>query len=674
MSYSRSNLASKIQSCPVPEIELTSHAINWWSKGIEYHQAGDLVQAEACYRRVTRHMPEYVFSLNNLGLLCNTLKRFNDAEQLCRKAIKLQPNYIAAYINLSNTLMSLGNLLEAEKLTRQALSMQPDSIEALCTLGNILTASGRMREAETFLRQALTLKPDSLEIRISLGNVLTQTARFDEAEMTYQSVLRSHPDYVDALNNLGNVLISLNKLHEAKAVLLQAISCQPSNIHALLNLGMVFSSLGQHNAAEARYREALKYKPDFLEAISNLLFMHHYLGENLAIAMQDALQYGSLVQAKAKPFSHTPPATNLSRRLRVGLVSGDLLNHPVGYFLDGVIPFLNTDEVELFVYSAFFREDDLTQRLKEAIPNWRTVVELTDEKLAQLIYSDSIDILIDLSGHTARTRLPMFAWKPAPIQVTWLGYFATTGLTAMDYILGDSINLPKEEANHFIETPWQLPDCYLSFTPPDLPIEVNHLPALTSDMITFGCCNTLKKMTPIVVECWAKILHGVPNSRLFLKCSALADPDMCQTVLEQFAQQHIAPQQLILEGPSSRDNYFAAYHKIDIALDPFPYPGVTTTVEGLWMGVPIITLKGNSFLSHQGESILTNAALTDWIANDIEEYIAKAIQFANNRHGLAILRANLRQQVLHSTLFDTQRFANNLIQAWKDMWRNWCNE
>jgi predicted O-linked N-acetylglucosamine transferase (SPINDLY family) len=285
-----------------------------------------------------------------------------------------------------------------------------------------------------------------------------------------------------------------------------------------------------------------------------------------------------------------------------------------------------------------------------------------------------IDILIDLSGHTGDNRLPMFAWKPAPVQVTWLGYFATTGVAAIDYLIADPWTLPKSEESSFSETIWRVPETRLCFTPPAILLNVTPPPMLVNGHITFGCFNNLTKMNEQVVALWARILAAVPNSRLYLKARALGEVAVQQSVMKRFAEHGIDPQRLTLETYVPRANYLEAYNQIDIALDPFPYTGGTTTVEALWMGVPVLTLAGKQFLARQGVGLLMNAGLPEWVASDQDDYLSRAIAHASDMQRLASLRAGLRQQVLASPIFDASRFARYFEAALRGMWEKWCHD
>jgi len=299
---------------------------------------------------------------------------------------------------------------------------------------------------------------------------------------------------------------------------------------------------------------------------------------------------------------------------------------------------------------------------------WKPIYGKTDEAAANMIYADGVHILLDLSGHTANNRLPMFGYKPSPVQVSWLGYFATTGLNEMDYLIGDPHVTPPGDDDQFTEKVWRLPETRWCFTPPDVDIEVSEPPAVNHGYVTFGCFNNAEKVNDEVVALWAKVLEAIPNSCLLLKAKQFHDQMVRESIIQQFAALGINSKRISLEEFEDRQKYFAAYSKIDIALDLFPFTGGTTSVESLWMGVPLVTLAGDSLISRQGVGVLMNAGLSDWVAADEEEYVAKAVLFASDLDKLASLRAGLRSQVLASPLFDAPRFARNIENALWAMW------
>jgi predicted O-linked N-acetylglucosamine transferase (SPINDLY family) len=451
----------------------------------------------------------------------------------------------------------------------------------------------------------------------------------------------------------------------------RALEIKPDYAEALNNLGVVMQDIGQLDDAVKSYRQVLAVKPDHLDALHNLLFTFNYTANiTPSYYLAQARQYGRIVAGKVGARFASWQCAAQPERLRVGLVSGDLFTHSVGHFLEGLLAQIDLTRIELIAYPTHRRQDELTARIRPYFSEWKPLIGLNDEGAARLIHADGVHVLIDLSGHTAHNRLPVFAWKPAPIQVTWLGLPATTGVAEIDYVLGDPHAISSEFENHFSETVWRMPESYLCLTIPTSPVNVAPLPAFAAGYVTFASFNNLTKMNDAVVAAWARILKLVPNSRLLLKTKQLSDPTVCEKTRLRFASCDIAPGQLALSGMlASRDDHLAAYNKVDIALDTFPYPGVTTSVEALWMGVPVLNMQGDRFLSCTAGSIAHNAGLSDWIAADADDYVAKAAAFASDLERLAALRSGLRRQVLASPLFDAPRFARNFENALWEMWQ-----
>jgi protein O-GlcNAc transferase len=490
----------------------------------------------------------------------------------------------------------------------------------------------------------LALEPDSFEIHGNFGNLLKDMRRLDEAVLSYQRVLELQPNDAKAHNNLG----------------------------------AAFIALGRFSDAVDNFRRALAIDPDLDTAQSNLLFAGNFLGDQpVSWSLAEAKQFGARAMRNARAFSEWKNTPNPDRSLRVGFVSGDFREHSVGHFLEGVLAALVSNapgRLELFAYPTFNSNDEVALRLKSHFKGWVSAMGLSDQDLAQRIRDDEIDILIDLSGHTAHNRLPMFAWNPAPVQVTWLGYLATTGVTAIDYVLADAWTLPEYEEANFTEEVWRLPQSYLCFTPPQGKVQVGRLPALHNGFITFGSFNNLAKINDAVVALWSKVLLAVPGSRLYLKSPQLIDEEIQRRTMKRFKLHGIDEGRLTLEGLVPRADYLLPFHRVDIALDPFPYPGITTSVENLWMGVPVLTLAGNSFLSRQGVGLMMNAGLPDWIGADPGDYVARAVAHASDVQGLAELRARLRHKVFNSPIFDAPRFSQHFEAALRSMWHIWCGE
>ena len=571
-----------------------------------------------------------------------------------------------------------GHAAEALVYMQKAVALLPEDAEAHSNLGNVLHELGRFYDAVDAHRRALEIRPDLAEAYNNLGSAMRELGQLDDAVASCRRALELKPDFAIAYSNLGNALQGLGRFNDAVACYRRALELKPDFAKAYSNLGAVLQDLGRLDEAVASYRRALEIKPDYADAHSNLLFTCNYQSEQSAASLlAEVIRYGNLTARKARPYPYWHNVADAGRCLRLGVVSADMRNHPVGYFIESILTALSSQasgRLELVAYSNHFLSDAVTERIKAQCQEWHSAVGLSDERLAQQIRDDGIDILIDLSGHTAHNRLPMFAWKPAPVQVSWLGYFSTTGVQGMDYLIADPWTVPEAEESHFTEKICRLPETYLCFTPPDIDVQVGPLPALDNGRITFGCFNNLTKMNDSVVALWAKVLSAVPGSRLLLKAKQLGEASVCQSVISRFAAHGIDGERLMLEGGAPRAELLRAYQRVDIALDPFPYPGGTTSIEGLWMGVPVLTLAGDRFLSHIGESILHNAGLPEYIATDQDNYVARAVLHAGDLPRLEILRRGLRQQVLDSPLFDAPRFAHHFEAALRGMWVQWCNQ
>ncbi|HSY29957.1 MAG TPA: tetratricopeptide repeat protein, partial [Burkholderiaceae bacterium] len=554
----------------------------------------------------------------------------------------------------------------------------PDFAEGHGILGDILQGMGKPVEAVASYRRALQIKPDFVEAHCNLAFALHDLRKLEEAASSYRQALKIAPDNAEAHCHLGNVLKDLKQFDDAIISARRALKIKPDFAEGHSNLGEVLLAQGRPDEAAACYRRALEIDPDFGAARSAFLFMLNFLpNQSAADLLAEAQRYGALVARQARPYSDWRGTRDANRRLRVGFVSGDFRHHPVGFFLESALKALAdivTGEWELIAYSNHLSNDVVTDRIKSFFHIWRNVVGLPDETLARRIHDDAIDILIDLSGHTANNRLPVFAWKPAPVQVSWLGYFATTGVAAIDYFVADPWTAPAFEELHFVEKIWKLPETRFIFTPPLENVDVSMLPSLENGYITFGCFNNLSKITDDVVGVWARVLNAIPGSRLFLKAGQLDDMAVRQVMLARFSAHGIDEARIQLEGFTSRSSYLSTYNSVDISLDPFPYSGGATSAESLWMGVPVLTLSGERFISRQGVSLLMNVGLPEWVATDSDDYVARAVSHASDLQRLAALRRQLRQQVRQSPLFEAPRFAMNFKAAIRNMWTTWCDQ
>jgi len=642
--------------------------------GVGLQQAGRFDLALVSFNRALEISPGDIDALRQRAVALTGLGRLAGAVDGYRTLLAIHPDCAEAHLNLGNLLKLQGARDDAVACYRRALRFNPSFADAHYNLGIVLHESGQHQSAVDCLCRAIELSPDHSSAHLNLGNALKSLGQTEKAAASYRAALAIRPDFAEAHLDLGNVLGELGLADQAIDCYRLALAIDPRFAAAHLNLGNTLKEVGRLDEALASYRRAIDIDPDFYAAHDNLLFTHNLiLDQDPRTMFADALRFGECVAQRAQPYADWPNAPIPGKRLRVGLVSGDFRDHPVSHFLGSVLGALNAGGgAELFAYSNSRQSDALTARIRSHCHAWRAVAGMSDESVVRQIRADDIDILVDLSGHTEHNRLSLFAWKPAPVQVSWLGYHATTGVAAIDYLVADRWTVAASEEVWFSEKVWRLPETLWCLTPPDVALAVSPLPALAAGYVTFACFNRLDKMGDAVVALWARVLWSVPGSRLWLKALALRHDAARRRVVDCFAACGIGSDRLILEGPSSRAEYLAAYQRVDIALDPFPYAGATTSVEALWMGVPVITLAGERFMSRQGVSLLMNAGLPEWIGVDQDDYVACALRQVSDCQALAALRASLRAQVLASPLFDAQRFAVNLEAAWRGMWQAWC--
>lgn len=645
--------------------------------GCVLEDLGQIRDAVTSYRRALAIDPDYAQVHRNLGNALRKIGLLDDAIASYRAALRADPVLAEAHLDLGNALRGLKQPEDAMASFRRALELRPDNAEAHFALGIALKDRGQLEAAQSSLRKALAIDPESVGALISLADTLNDLGQQDNSIAAYRRALEIDPGNAVAHNNLGNALLKCGRFAEAIASYRRAIDRQPDFSAAHSNLGSVLKDVGQPLEALASIRLALQLAPELAIARSNLIFIHNSLGDqSQAQMLLEARTFGEIVSREANPSTGWTNTPAPDRCLRIGFVSGDLRNHPVGQFVEGVLHSVAANaegKLEIFAYPTDFCTDAVSERIRACCSGWQSAVGLSDEEFAQQVRADAIDILIDLSGHTAHNRLPMFAWKPAPVQATWLGYLGTTGVTAIDYLIADEWTLPESEERNFTEKIWRLPESYVCFTPPAVDSQVSALPASSNGYVTFGCFNNLTKINDDVVALWSRVLQAVPGSRLFLKAKQFSDPAIQQSTRDRFAAHGVEPQRLIFSPMVARSEYLAPYRQVDIALDPFPYPGITTTVESLWMGVPVLTLEGKSFISRQGVGLSMNAGLASWIARDRDDYVSLAVKHAADLNALASVREKLRERVANSPIFDNRRFADHFVTALRGMWKKWCS-
>ena len=640
--------------------------------GNALNEQGKPDEAIACYRRALKIMPDHAEAHNNLGNVLRGQRKLDEAIACYRRALELKPRYAEAHNNLGLALSDQGKLDEAVACYRRALELWPTFAGAHSNLGNALKDQGKFDEAIACYRRALELKPDFAEAYNSLGNALNDQGKLDEAVACCRRATEFKPDYAEAHNNLGNALKGQGKLDDAVACYRRALELNPDFAGAHSNLGSALKGQGNLNEAIACYRRALELMPDFVNAHSNLVFTQVFCpGYDAQTLYEEHRRWN---QQHAVPLAKfiQPHLNDRSpdRRLRIGYVSPDFRSHPVGLFLLPLLESHDHGSFEIFCYASVRIPDAMTDRCHAHADAWRDVLDLSDKQVARVIRQDQVDILVDLAMHTGDNRLLVFARKPAPVQITYLAYCGTTGLDTMDYRLTDSyLDPPGQSERFYSEQSVRLPETYWCYRPLIETPPVNALPALEAGQVSFGCLNNFCKVTDSVLTAWSRLLQVVPNSRLLLHARAGSHRDRVRTFL---AGQGISAQRLAFVDSLPTAEYFRVYQRIDVALDPFPYGGGTTTCDALWMGVPVVSLAGQTAVGRGGVSLLSNVGLPELITQDGEQYVQVAAELASDLPRLSQLRATLRDRMQRSPLMDAPRFARNVEAAYRTMWQRWC--
>ena len=641
--------------------------------GLALLQQNQPAEAEAVLQAAVAVAERDVESYINLGLALKAQGKMERASAAYQAALAVEPRHFGALYNLGNVYQETGRLAEAVTAYEAALAAKPDFVVGWVNLGVAQQGLGRLAEAEASYRRALALAPGQAGVHSNLGNVLQSQGRLEAAEAAFQEAIRLDPDFADAWNNLGHLYWRQGDYQRAITQLRHALALNPDHAGAHNNLGNVYNDDLQPLKAVEHLRRSLELAPEQPWTRSNLLFILSYnvladAEETLAAHREwDRLHGGA---EKARTFVHHNNR-NPERRLRIGYVSPDFRAHPVCFFIEPILRHHDPEQVEVFCYAEVKEPDNITRHIQRLAHHWRSTVGMSDEALAGMIHDDQIDVLIDLAGHTANHRLGAFAYKPAPIQATYLGYFTTTGLSAMDYWISDWTLSPRDSVEPSTETVWRLPRCCLVYhAADDAPDVAARDPAEKG--IVFGSFNQISKVSPEAIQLWACLLHEVGNSRLLIKSKQLADETVRLRLREQFAAHGIDGQRLDLRGqtPGYAD-HLAVYGEVDIALDTIPRTGGSTTADALWMGVPVVTLAGDRYIQRLSATMLNAVGLDDLVASTESEYIDKAVSLARDQARLRDLRATLRDRMAASPLCDARDLSRQLEHAYRQMWRAW---
>ena len=682
---------------------------------LRHHQAGQLDAAEAGYRQVLRQVPDHADALQLLGTLEGQKGRLDEGVALLARALEVDPQGLHIRQNLAILLRRMGqveaalpHLEEIWRLRRDAASCH-ELATACNDLGNLQDARGDLPAAEASLRRAVALSPDFAQAWSNLGDTLRRRGRLNEALAAHEKALQLAPQVAEIHSNMGNALLqAAGPIPEALACFERAASLNPRAPRAWMGMGNVLQESGRFAEAALAYREALALEPGNASMMNNLGRMltltgkfaeaRAQYGEALRVAPHDADLHASLIfcmdldptvplreayaerrryherhaaafLADVAPHSNPPDP---ERRLRVGYVSGDFSRHSAAMAFGPVLFAHDPGQVEVWCFSEVVRPDEDTRRFQAlAGDRWCSTVGMGDAEVAALVRKAGIDILVDLSGHTAGNRLLVFARRPAPVQVNAWGYAMGTGLDAMDYIIADDITLPEELECCYRERPVRLPSilCYQPATaaPPVAP-----LPAASAGFVTFGCFNRYSKVGAAMLGTWARILEACPGSRLLLKAAEYDEEQVRREVCSIMGGHGIAPERITFRGRTSQVEHQEAYGTVDIGLDPHPCQGGITSLESLWMGVPFVTLAGQQITSRLGAVFLTRLGLEDWVTTSMDDYVATAVARAADLDRLATLRAELRPRMAASPLADPQQYCRHVEAAYREMWRAWC--
>lgn len=643
------------------------------NRGDVLAQVGRLEDAAESYRRALAVDQGSFENWCNLGAAQAELGRHDEALVSYGRVLELEPGFAEAHVIRGNLLARLGRRADALASLERALALTPDHVAALVSCGDVLRGADRHQDALARYDRALSLEPTHAPALSGRAAALVALKRFEEAIATLDRALALDPSDADALCNRGFVLQTLNRLDDALATLDRALAIDPDHAGALSNRGMVLLDLGRPAEAVHCYRRAMAIKPS-PGWHSNLIFALNFDpaidgAEQQAERARWGEQHATPLAAAIKPHRNS---ADPDRRLRIGYLSSHFRHQAATYAFASVILNRDRGSFEAVCYANAPIEDDVGERLRASADAWRPIDDRPDEEVAELIRADGIDILVDLVGHMSGQRLMVFARKPAPVQVTGWGEPTGTGLRAMDYLLADSLLVPSEQRPLLAERVYDLPNFLGYWTPDHLP-DPTALPAMTRGFVTFGSFNRVAKIQDPVVRRWAAILRAVPTARLVIKSEQRFDDSCRRSQMDAiFAEEGVAAGRVDFLGPCGRAAHFAAYQAIDIALDPFPHGGGMTTLDALWMGIPVITLPGRTISSRLAASSLNALGLTSFIADSSHSYIDRAVATANDLASLARFRAGLRERVAHSVVGDPDQYARAVETAYRAMWRAWC--
>ena len=631
----------------------------YFNQGVAQHGLGQAAAAIMSLRQSLALQPGHAAAHFQLGFALSDAGEPAAAMASYQQAVALQPDYADAWNNLGMVQHGQGLLADAEASLRRALTLRPEAFAIMANIGMVLQKQGQPAAAEAVLRQALARQPGSAPLLLSLGTALKAQHRFDEAIACFRQAQALDGRSPQVSHTLNTALLEQGMVPEAVAALRDTLARWPerNDVHNSLLLALQYEHGGSAQALLAEHRRYAER----VEAPLRMFWPLHF-------RQPQAMGHSGFPEAQEEsPHASSWPAP--ARRLKIGYVSPDLHSHSLAFLIEPVLARHDRSRVEIFCYYNNDIVDEVSERLRGLAEHWQPCLDLDDAALAAQIAADDIDILVDLAGYTAMHRLHVFARKPAPVQVTWLGYPGSTALSAIDYRLTDALlDPPGVEASCYTEVLHRLP-AWAAYAPPaeSPPVSVA-LPALSTGHVTLACLNNLTKVSVAVVRVWAHILHALPTATLLL--GNARDPGVQARLQQQFAQQGIGPERLELLPRLPMADYLALHHRIDFALDPFPFTGAITSWHSLWMGVPVLTLSGPTTASRQGQSIMQGIGLPEFVAYSEEDYVQRALALAADLPTLQALRPTLRKRTHEH--FNPERVTRALEKAYEEMWARWC--
>jgi predicted O-linked N-acetylglucosamine transferase (SPINDLY family) len=641
--------------------------------GVLLSGRGRLDDAAAEYRKALEVRPGYAEASNNLGNALSALSRWDDAIAAFGDAVRFKPDFAEAFNNLGNALRQVDRRHEAMEAFGRALALRPDFGEPHANRGNVLRELGLLEEAVSACRTAIGLIPNSAEAHRYLANALFDQGRLDEAIAACEAALRINPHSAEALNTLGNALAGKDRVEEAIGAFQQALRLKPDYADAWNNLGNALSGDGMAEQAIAAYRKAMALRPKKSNYHSNLLLTMLYApGTSAPAILEESRRW-------AQRHAYPPPSARRAhhddrtpgRKLRIGYVSADFQRHVCEPFILPLLKLHDRSQFEVHCYAEVQFPDEVTQKMRAAADGWFSTTGLSDQQVAERILEDRIDLLIDLKLHSRGNRLAVFALKPAPVQISWLGYPGTTGVPEIEYRLTEPyLDPPGLHDAFYTERSIYLPETVLACDPPDAAPRCGPLPAIENGFITFGNLNNFRKINDAVLQLHAQVLKEVPRSRLVMRAPTESTR---RRTIERLASLGIEASRVDLIGTlASREIYFQQYQRVDIGLDPFPYNGHATSLDSFWMGVPVVTPIGPTAVGRAGWSQLCNLKLRELAATSPNQFIEIAVGLANDLPRLTELRETLRDRMRRSPLMDCPRFTKNVEAAYRKIWQDYC--